>query len=164
MPRRQLALAALVAFAVLNAALLVYSIRGRPVRCLPCAHVCRPGGRSTTCARLAVLYLTSSRTDHGAHPDPATDADNFAHAINADIRREYERARSTTAPIPVRWSHCDLALLDAPINTFGTNTFPNLITVRDIYQRWGVMHTSSQLLTTPAPMPGRVKLAWEWSA
>ena len=70
---------------------LVYSIRGRPVRCLPCAHVCRPGGRSTTCARLAVLYLTSSRTDHGAHPDPATDADNFAHAINADIRRQYER-------------------------------------------------------------------------
>jgi hypothetical protein len=25
-------------------------------------------------------------------------------------------------------------------------------------------HTSSQLLATPAPMPGRVKLAWEWSA
>jgi hypothetical protein len=139
--------------------LLVYSIR---VGLLDASPVLTFASWSAGALPVLVslwLYLTSSRTDHGAHPDPATDADNFAHAINADIRREYERCNIDDGADP-----CDLALLDAPLNTFGTNTFPNLITVRDIYQRWGVMHTSSQLLTTPAPMPGRVKLASEWSA
>jgi len=91
MPRRQLALAALVAFAVLNAALLVYSIR---VGLLDASPVLTFAGWAAGALPVLVslwLYLTSSRTDHGAHPDPATDADNFAHAINADIRREYER-------------------------------------------------------------------------
>lgn len=84
---------------------------------------------------LPLWQLLKPRPEHVANP--AADADSFAQAVGGEIRREYDRRKvEDPAPIGVRWSRCEVALLDTSINTFGSDAFPNLAQVRDISERY----------------------------